>query len=65
MYSYSIHHSHKPIDMSDVSLIIDVMCDYCHKTDEKLTEACPSVPLLPNYYARPFKVNVSVTPIKE
>lgn len=37
---YVIHESHKPVDIADVSLVHDFVCEYCKKVDKELIEPC-------------------------
>lgn len=40
-YGYEIHPSHeRVVDVSDVSLTVDLVCDKCRKKDNNLEEPC-------------------------
>lgn len=44
MDGYVIHPSHEPIDVSDLSLTIDILCSHCKRKDEELEEICENNP---------------------
>ena len=44
-----IHSSHSVVDVSDLSLTIDLLCEHCDLRDEELERPCPRRKTTPDY----------------